>query len=72
MQQLNLTREAAVRWADIDEEARERILASIWCSFCVRSGRVTGCSGHVDGVDVILQAFCERCGGPVVRVLEGD
>ncbi len=71
-QPLNLTGEAAARWAEIDAPIQEQILANIWCSSCRSAGPVAGCSGHVAGIDILLQAFCARCGGPVVRVVEGD
>jgi len=72
MDQLNLTPEAAAQWAQIETRAQEQILANIWCSSCVDSGPVRGCSGHLEGSDLILQAFCSRCDGPVVRVVEGE
>ena len=65
-----LTPQAAVLWGTIPKEARERILANVFCVKCRTSVRITNCIGEERKGDVYLKGACAKCGHEVVRVVE--
>jgi len=64
------TPQAAVLWGTIPKEARERILANVFCGNCHGSVTITNFSGEEENGDVILKGACAKCGHEVVRVVE--
>ena len=64
------TAKAAVLWGTIPKEARERILANVFCVKCRGSVTITNYAGEEDKGDVILKGACAQCGHEVVRVVE--
>ena len=61
---------AAVLWATIPKEARERILANVFCVKCRGAVVITNYTGEEENGDVILKGSCANCGHEVVRVVE--
>lgn len=61
---------AAVLWGTIPKEARERILANVWCGKCRGSVTITQFTGEEEKGDVVLTGACAQCGQEVVRVVE--
>lgn len=70
MSEGQLTAKAAVLWGTIPKEARERILAAVFCVKCRDSVAITHYTGEEDKGDVILKGSCAKCGHEVVRVVE--
>lgn len=64
------TTKAAVLWGAIPKEARERILANVFCVKCRGSVTITKFTGEEENGDVILKGSCAKCGHEVVRVVE--
>ena len=64
------TAKAAVLWGTIPKEARERILANVWCGKCASSVTITQFTGEEENGDVIFKGACAKCGHEVVRVVE--
>ena len=64
------TAKAAVLWGTILKEARERILAAVFCVTCRDSVTITNFTGEEKNGDVILKGACAKCGHEVVRVVE--
>jgi hypothetical protein len=54
----------------IPKEARERILANVFCVKCRGSVIITKFTGEEENGDVILKGSCAKCGHEVVRVVE--
>ena len=61
---------AAVLWGVIPREARDRILANVFCVKCRRSVTMVNFTGEDQDGDLILRGACANCGHNVVRVLE--
>ena len=57
-------------WGTIPKEARERILADVYCVKCRAAVPITKFTGDEDKGDVILKGSCAKCGHEVVRVVE--
>jgi Zn ribbon nucleic-acid-binding protein len=64
------TAKAAALWGTIPKEARERILANVFCVKCRDSVTITKFTGEEENGDVILKGACAKCGHEVVRVVE--
>jgi hypothetical protein len=64
------TTRAAVLWGTIPKEARERVLANVWCVKCRTSVTITKFTGEERNGAVILNGSCAKCGHEVVRVVE--
>lgn len=64
------TAKAAVLWGAIPKEARERILAAVFCVKCRTSVQITKFTGEEKNGDVYLKGSCAKCGHEVVRVVE--
>lgn len=64
------TPRAAVMWGAIPKEARERILANVFCVKCRTSVQITNFTGDERKGDVYLKGACAKCGHEVVRVVE--
>ncbi|MGE3312794.1 MAG: DUF5679 domain-containing protein [Limisphaerales bacterium] len=63
---------AAVLWGVIPREARERILANVFCVKCRRSSTMVNFTGEEQNGDVILRGACANCGHDAVRLLEAS
>jgi len=61
---------AAVLWGTIPKEARERILANVFCVKCDGPATMTNFTGEELKGDVHLKGSCAKCGHEVVRVVE--
>jgi hypothetical protein len=70
MREGNFSPVAAVLWGVIPREARERILANVFCVKCRRCVTMVNFMGEELNGDVILRGACANCGHDVVRVLE--
>ena len=70
MNDAKFTPRAAVLWGMIPKEARERILANVFCVKCRASVQIKNFTGEGRKGDVILKGSCARCGHEVVRVVE--
>lgn len=66
----DFTTRAAVLWATIPKEARERILENVWCGECGDTVQMIKITGGEENGDVILRGNCASCGNVVVRVVE--
>ena len=64
------TTRATLLWATIPKEAREQILANVFCGICRDSVQIVKFTGEEDKGDVILKGPCAACGHTVVRVVE--
>lgn len=64
------TPRAAVLWGTIPKEARERILANVFCGQCRDAVTITKFTGEERNGDVYLKGSCANCGHEVVRVVE--
>lgn len=67
-----LTETATRLWEAVPEQARQRILANVWCTTCRRETTMVDYEGRVRRRDLVLQGHCVRCGGVVSRVVESD
>ena len=56
------TAKAAVLWGTIPKEARERILAAVFCVKCRDSVTITKFTGEEKNGDVYLKGACGKCG----------
>jgi Zn ribbon nucleic-acid-binding protein len=70
MNEGKFTAKAAVLWSTIPKEARERILAAVFCVKCRTSVTITKFTGEEKNGDVVLKGACAKCGHEVVRVVE--
>ena len=61
---------AAVLWSTIPKQARERILANVFCVKCGDSVPIINFPGEERDGDVCLKGLCAKCGLEVVRVVE--
>ena len=64
------TPRAAVLWGTIAKEARDRILANVFCVKCDGPATMTNFTGEELKGDVHLKGSCAKCGHEVVRVVE--
>jgi hypothetical protein len=69
MSEGNFSPVAAVLWGVIPREARERILANVFCVKCRRSVTMVNSTGEEQNGDVILRGACANGGHAVARVL---
>ncbi|CAH0445455.1 hypothetical protein [Ralstonia pseudosolanacearum] len=61
---------ARKRWESIPADARQRLLANVWCGHCRREVRITNFSGTIKNGDLLLVGRCAECHGDIARVLE--
>ena len=61
---------AAMLWGTIPKEARERLLANVFCSKCRGAVKIVNFTGEEEKGDVILKGAGAKCGHEVVRVVE--
>lgn len=59
-------------WNSIPEDAQARIIGAVWCSHCGQKTTIINFKGNIQRGDLILRGECLRCGGVVVRLLEGS
>jgi hypothetical protein len=70
MSEGKFTPQAAVLWSAIPKEARERIVANVFCVKCRDSVTIINFTGEEEKGDVILKGLYGTCGHEVVRVVE--
>ena len=70
MTEKQFTPAAAVLWGAIPKEAREQILANVFCAHCGGITTIKTFSGEAKNGNVILKGFCAKCGQQVARVVE--
>ena len=64
------TTRAAVLWATIPKEARERILKNVFCAQCGGSVEIIKFKGEERDGNLVLTGSCAKCGHQVARVVE--
>ncbi len=62
--------QAGVLWGTIPQDARERIVKSVFCVKCRTSVEIVRFTGEERKGDLVLKGFCSACGHEVVRVVE--
>jgi len=68
----NFTVPAQKLWAKIASNVRVKILNKVWCGRCRDEVTILNLSGKVVSGDLVLEGRCDRCGGPVARLIESD
>jgi hypothetical protein len=63
---------ALKRWDEIDPLNQGKILGNVLCSTCRKAVYINIESARIERKDLILSGTCTVCGGPVVRLLEGE
>lgn len=66
------TRPAQWFWDSIPEHIQALLLGSAWCRQCRSVTTVVDFKGNIQRGDLVLRGQCVYCGGPVVRLIEGD
>ncbi len=66
------TPQARLFWNRIPEEAQTKMIGAVWCSHCGQKTTIINFKGNIQQGDLILRGECLRCGGAVVRLLEGS
>lgn len=67
----SFTPDAALFWAAIPVEIKQKILANVYCSGCRSPVTIINFTGTIKGGDLLLQGSCAICGGKVARLIEG-
>ncbi len=67
-----LTPEADAAWAAVSHRHKTLILNNVWCSACRGGTTLVLLSGRVESGNLILEGECERCGGAVARLVDGE
>lgn len=70
MNEGKFTVDAAVLWTTVPKEARERILANVFCTRCCGAATMVKYQGKEKDGDIVLTGKCAQCGHKVVRVVE--
>ena len=68
----NFTLPAQKLWAKVPSEFRVKILNEVWCGRCRDTVTILNISGRVESGDLVLGGKCDRCGGPVGRLIESE
>lgn len=68
----NFTRPAQKFWDKIPPEVRIKILNEVWCGNCKMAITMHNIMGNVEIGDLVLRGNCDRCGGSVARLIEGE
>jgi hypothetical protein len=66
-----LTKQASRFWNAIPGDAREKILANVYCGHCRDAVSIVNVSGVVKGGNLVLNGNCAQCGQDVARLVEG-
>jgi Zn ribbon nucleic-acid-binding protein len=70
MNEGQFTPRAALLWTTIPQEARQRILAHVYCVKCKKGVQIANFTGEEQNGDLHLKGSCAKCGYEVVRVVE--
>ena len=65
------TAEARKFWDAIPPANRRLLLDNVFCGGCHGAVTIVDFDGKMIGNSLLLQGRCNRCGGEVVRVIEG-
>lgn len=66
-----LSLEAALLWAVLPAEVRDRAVNQAWCRDCrQRVTLVAGWSGRAEAGKLILDGSCPRCAAPITRIID--
>ena len=66
-----ITSEAALLWAVLPAEVRDRAVNQAWCRDCrQRVALVPGWSGRAEAGKLILNGSCPRCAAPITRIID--
>jgi hypothetical protein len=57
-------------WEATPAEAKELLLANIWCGKCRRGVTITNFTGVANGDYLLLVGLCSECQGDVARLVE--
>lgn len=63
--------QASKAWATIPVEARQKILANVFCGNCRGAVTIIDFAGTVVSGDLVLKGNCAVCGHAVARLVEG-
>jgi hypothetical protein len=67
----NFTEDAKKHWDSIPSDIQEQLINNVFCVRCKLTS-IVDFTGKMDGVDLILEGSCKKCGGKVARLIEGD
>ena len=59
-------------WQAMPDEHKERIITNVWGGSCSHEATIVNFSGKIERGDLILEGECQKCRGPVARVVEGS
>jgi hypothetical protein len=66
-----LSLEAALLWATLPAEVRDRAVNHAWCRDCrQRVALAPGWSGRVAAEKLFLEGSCPRCAAPITRIID--
>lgn len=63
---------ALKRWDELGSEAQARLLGNVWCGACRKVVHILVESARIEKKDLILTGRCAKCGGRIVRLIEGE
>ena len=63
------TREASRAWMGVPAEARENILANVYCGHCRGAVSIVNLTGQINRGDLLLKGNCATCGHAVARLV---
>lgn len=69
---MQVTNPAKKAWDKIPNSARMRILNTVWCGGCRKSGNANPEKMSVSRGFLKIEGKCMACGGPVCRVVEKE
>ena len=68
----NFTPAAEKKWRALSAQEQFQLLNNVWCSSCHKVSTIVNFTASVDRGDLVLKGQCERCGGPVGRLIESS
>ena len=68
--QMEFTTQARRFWQALPDEHKETVVTNVWCGSCGQGTTIVHFGGKIQRVDLMLEGECQRCGGPVGRLVE--
>ena len=59
-------------WQAMPDEHKEMIITNVWCGSCSHVATIVNFSGKLERGNLILEGECQKCRGPVARLVEGS
>ncbi len=59
-------------WQALPDEYQEAIVTNVWCGACGQGTTIVNFKGKMEKAHLILEGECQRCRGPVERLVEGS